>query len=373
MKKILHVSKYYHPFKGGTEQIARECVCALKNKYEQKVICFNHGEGNKIDLVDKVEVIRCKSNGQISSQTISFSYGKMLKCVFNDFKPDIVIFHYPNPFVAHYLLKCLSAQIKFVIYWHLDIVKQKILKNFFIHQNKCLIQRADILIATSQPYIEGSLYLREVKDKCIVVPNCINVERLKFSEDIQNRVKEIRAQNEGKVICLAIGRHTKYKGFKYLIRASRKLDERFIIFIAGRGEETEKLKREAYGDNKVCFLGVVDDNELKAYLIAMDIFCFPSITKNEAFGLALAEGMYYGKPAVTFTIPGSGVNYVCINRENGIEVPNGDVTAYANALIELADNPELRKLLGENGRKRVIDNFLDTKFRCNILNIIESI
>lgn len=130
MKKILHVSKYYHPFKGGTEQIARECVCALKNKYEQKVICFNHGEGNKIDLVDKVEVIRCKSNGQISSQTISFSYGKMLKCVFNDFKPDIVIFHYPNPFVAHYLLKCLSAQIKFVIYWHLDIVKQKILKNF---------------------------------------------------------------------------------------------------------------------------------------------------------------------------------------------------------------------------------------------------
>lgn len=52
---------------------------------------------------------------------------------------------------------------------------------------------------------------------------------------------------------------------------------------------------------------------MKAYLSAMDIFCFPSITKNEAFGLALAEGMYYSKPAITFTIDGSGVNFVSLN------------------------------------------------------------
>lgn len=44
MKRILHISKYYYPFSGGTEQIARDCVNALKDEYEQKVIAFNDGK-----------------------------------------------------------------------------------------------------------------------------------------------------------------------------------------------------------------------------------------------------------------------------------------------------------------------------------------
>lgn len=98
-----------------------------------------------------------------------------------------------------------------------------------------------------------------------------------------------------------------------------------MIYITGTGELTEKLHEEANDDKKVVFTGRIDDMELKALILASDIFCFPSITKNEAFGLALAEGMYYGKPAVTFTIPGSGVNYVSINGETGIEVENRNV------------------------------------------------
>ena len=105
----------------------------------------------------------------------------------------------------------------------------------------------------------------------------------------------------------------------------------------------------------------------------MDIFCFPSITKNEAFGLALAEGMYYGKPAVTFTIPGSGVNYVCLNGENGIEVPNEDVEAYAEALRKLADNPDLRNIYGKNAKMRIINNFLDSQFKKNIREAINAL
>lgn len=97
----------------------------------------------------------------------------------------------------------------------------------------------------------------------------------------------------------------------------------FRIYITGTGELTEKLHEEARGDNKITFTGRIDDTELKALILASDMFCFPSISKNEAFGLALAEGMYYEKPAVTFTIPGSGVNYgniflfrgMCINKK----------------------------------------------------------
>ena len=221
--------------------------------------------------------------------------------------------------------------------------------------------------------MEGSGYLKAAADKCKVVPNCINEEWLQPTEESVRLAEKIRRENAGKVICVAVGRHTEYKGFEYLIQASRELDDRFRIYITGKGELTEELKKRAAGDEKVHFLGTVSDDELKAYLSVMDIFCFPSITKNEAFGLALAEGMYYRKPAVTFHIPGSGVNYVCLDGEDGIEVPNRDVHAYAGAMKKLADSPDMRNELGENGKKRVMEHFLVRQFRENIHAAIDGV
>ena len=363
MKKILHISKYYYPFFGGTEQIARDVVLALKGEYEQKVIAFNDGKDDRTDTVDGIEVIKCGCFAKIAAQSLSTSYGKHLHQVMKDFQPDIVVFHYPNPFVAALLLRELkTTKAKLVVHWHLDIIRQKYLRVLFASQNRRLLECAVKVIATSPNYIEGSQWLQSVKEKCVVVPNCINVERMSVTDDIQKRAEEIRTKNSGKTICVAVGRHTEYKGFTYLIQASKLLDGRFLIYITGTGELTEKLHEEANDDKKVVFTGRIDDMELKALILASDIFCFPSITKNEAFGLALAEGMYYGKPAVTFTIPGSGVNYVSINGETGIEVENRNVKKYAEAMKKLADDAELREKYGDAGRKRVEENFLSTQF-----------
>lgn len=373
MRRVLHISKYYYPFRGGTEQTAQDCVNTLKGKYEQKVLCFNDGKEDRVDCVDEVEIIRVGCFTKISSQSLAYSYGKLLKKVVDEFSPDIIIFHYPNPFAAAYLLKIIPDTCKLVVYWHLDIVKQKILKRFFEGQNKRLILRADILISTSPSYVEGSRYLSSAREKCKIVPSCINEHRLQVTPEVEAKAKQIRADNKDKVICLAVGRHTKYKGFDYLIKAVHLLDDRFQIFLIGQGEETERLEAEAAGDKKIHFLGSVNDVELKGYLRAMDIFCFPSITKNEAFGLALAEGMYYGKPAVTFTIPGSGVNYVCLNGEDGIEVPNRDIEKYAKALIKLADDEKLRNKMGSAAKKRVEENFLLAQFQTNLMRAINSL
>lgn len=363
MKKILHISKYYYPFSGGTEQIARDVVLALKGEYEQKVIAFNDGKDDRIDTVDGIEVIKCGCFAKIAAQSLSTSYGKHLHQVMRDFNPDIVVFHYPNPFVAALLLRELkTTKAKLVVYWHLDIIRQKYLKVLFAPQNRRLLERAEKVIATSPNYIEGSKWLQSVKEKCVVIPNCINVERMAVTHDIQKRAEEIRTENSGKTICVAVGRHTEYKGFTYLIQASKLLNDSFVVFITGTGELTEKLHEEAKADKKVVFTGRIDDTELKALILASDIFCFPSITKNEAFGLALAEGMYYGKPAVTFTIPGSGVNYVSINGETGIEVENRNVEKYAEAIMTLANDEKLRTAFGKAAKKRVVENFLSTAF-----------
>lgn len=374
MKKIFHISKYYYPFSGGTEQIARDIVLALKDEYEQKVIAFNDAKEDKVDIVDGIEVTKCGCFAKISAQSLSTSYKRHLHELMLEFKPDIVIFHYPNPFVARLLLNELkNNNCKLVVYWHLDIVRQKFLKKFFGPQNRQLLEWADKVVATSPNYIEGSQWLQSVKEKCVVIPNCINVERMKVTPEIESWADEIRKENAGKTICVAVGRHTEYKGFTYLIQASKLLDNAFHIYITGTGELTEKIHEEAKGDNKITFTGRIDDTELKALILASDIFCFPSITKNEAFGLALAEAMYYEKPAVTFTIPGSGVNYVSLNKVTGIEVENRNIEKYVDAMRMLAQNKEMRLKYGKAGKERVENNFLSTQFCSNIKKLLQSI
>lgn len=373
MMKILHVSKYYAPFQGGTEQIARECVHALAGQSEQRVICFQHSGGDQMDVMDGVPVVRCGCQAKIRSQSLSWSYGRQLKKLMDDFAPEVVIFHYPNPFAAHFLLRSLPAGAKLIVYWHLDIVKQTFLRRFFAGQNRALLRRATRVITTSRSYAQGSPWLGQAQDKCRVISNCIDVQRLMMTEAVRTRAEAIRRQHKGKVICLTVGRHSEYKGLSYLIRAGKLLDDRFRFIITGQGEQTRQLRREAGADARFLFAGLVDDDQLKAYLAAADIFCFPSITRNESFGVALAEAMYFGLPAVTFTIPGSGVNEVCPNGVTGLEVPNRDVQAYARALQTLAEDEALRHRLGKAGRSRVKEHYMNDRFRQSIITLMEEL
>lgn len=373
--KILQVTNYYFPFIGGIEQVTRDCSDALKGEHEVKVFCFNHEKGDKIDEVDGVEIIRAGCFAKVASQSLSFSYGKLLKKTLREFAPDVVIFHYPNPFAAHFLLKHLKRlkNCKLIVWWHLDITKQKILGKLFKGQNKRLLRRADKVVATSPKYIEGSRFLQSVREKCVVIPCCVNDSRMHPDAGVLARAEELKKENEGKTVCLAMGRHVPYKGIEYLVRASKLLDENFLVWIGGRGPLTEELKALAAGDKKVTFLGRVENDELVSRILACDIFCFPSITKNEAFGIALAEAMAYAKPAVTFTIEGSGVNYVSLNGLTGIEVENRNVAAYAEAIKKLASDAQLRKTYGENAKRRVEELFTNEKFTQNVNDLLESL
>ena len=384
MEKILQISNYMYPHVGGIEQVARDIAQALsQTNVEQRIICFNEDAADGArrcrrrettrDIVDGVDVVRCGCAAKIRSQSISLTYPRELKRILAEFSPDVVVFHYPNPFEARWLLKELPPETKLILYWHLDIVKQIVLRGLFRGQNEALIRRADRIVATSVAYIDGSPWLSQCREKCVVIPNCINEERMRKTARSDDLAGEIRRKNRGKIICLAVGRHIRYKGIAYLVQAAKQLDERTAVYIIGRGDETKKLMREAERDPKIHFLGTVSDDELKAWLTAADIFCFPSITKNEAFGLALAEAMYYGKPAVTFTIPGSGVNEICPNGQTGIEVPNRDVDAYAKAIRTLADDKRLRARLGANGRKRAEKELLFSQFGERIRALLNGI
>ncbi|WP_295077791.1 glycosyltransferase [Ruminococcus sp.] len=383
--KILQISNYLYPHIGGIEQVARDIAASLHDREdtEQMIICFNEdaqdgeytcrrGE-NVTDEVDGVKVVRCGCIAKAASQSISLSYPCGLKRTLADFAPDIVIFHYPNPYVASFLLPMLKKETKLIVYWHLDITKQKYLGKLFHFQTLRLCRRASRIVATSPNYIDGSPYLSSFRDKCTVIPNCISADRLKTTPAIEEKAEKIRRRFAGKTIVFAVGRHVEYKGMKYLVRAAKFLGYDFAVLIGGKGPLTGELFRERAGDKNVRMLGRIDDETLAACLTACDIFAFPSITKNEAFGIALAEGMYFGKPAVTFTIKGSGVNYVSLDGVTGTECPNADTEAYAEALKKLAYDEELRGRYGAAARQRVMDNFMFEGFRDRVNRLITEV
>ena len=366
--KILQITKRYNPYVGGIEQVTEDIASSF-DKGEQRIICFNHEKGTKREKVNGVEVVRVNCPIIIASQPIAVGYKKVLKEEIENFKPDIVIFHYPNPFASHFLVNYLkNKKFRLITYYHADIVKQKFLKIFFNRQTKKLLSNSDYIVATSPNYIDDSEFLSKYKNKCTVIPNCVNTDRLNgVNEKLVNKIKE---EYKNKCLCFAVGRHVPYKGMEYLIKASKYLDDRFQIVIGGSGPLTNKLKKLAKIDNKIKFVGRLEPELLKSYYQACDIFCFPSITKNEAFGIALAEAMYYGKPVITFTIPGSGVNYVNIKNETGLEVENSNYEEYAKAIIKLYENKDLREKYGNNAKARVEKLFTLTSFKENIKKII---
>ncbi len=370
--KLLQISNYYYPHIGGIEQVARDVSNSVG--CERKVFCFSADKNTTVETVDGVEVIKAGCFAKVASQSLSFVYGKLLKKTFREFQPDVVIFHYPNPFAAHFLLKVLKKypDCKLIVYWHLDIVKQRFLKTFFNGQNKRLLKRADKVVCTSPNYLKDSPWLSSVENKCTVIPNCINLKS-DISEEVSELIKTIKADAGNKVTCFAIGRHIPYKGMEYLVRASKYLPENYRVYIAGQGPLTDSLKELAGADGKVVFLGKVSDEQKIAYYKACDIFCFPSITKNEAFGIALAEGMSFSKPAVTFTINGSGVNYVSLKDVTGLEVENGNSEKFAEAIKTLGENTALAEKLGEAAGKRVKENFTFEKFKENINELLLSV
>lgn len=383
--RILHISKYYYPFLGGTEQVARDMVKALIDiGAEQKVICFNedvndgkhkyvHNEIEK-DKIDNVDVIRCGYFLKLSSQAVSMDYGQELKKLMDKFNPNIVILHYPNPFATHYLLKYKDRDFKLLVYWHLDITKQKVLKHFFHKQNLDLIHRADRILGATPKHVDESEFTPVFGDKRYILPYMIDESNLVMNNAEIETGKMIKEKYAGKILGFFIGRHVPYKGLTYLIKASKELGNENIHFlIAGSGEITESLKEEAKEDTKIEFLGRITDSERRSYLYASDIVCFPSITRNEGFGLALAEGMYFGHPAVTFTIPSSGVNYVNLDGVTGIECPNCDYKAYAAALKRLVKDEGLKQQYGKAARQRILDNFTSGSFKQNIIRLIEGL
>lgn len=365
--KILHISKYYYPYIGGVENTCKYLADSFSENNEVAIVCFNEDKANKIEYVNNVKIYRVGTWINIARQALSLSYFPVLHKAIKEFKPDIIHFHWANPYPAAVLLTMIPKNVKLIVHWHMDIIKQRRIYPLIKPIETALLKRANRIFVTSPNYRDCSKPLHPFRDKVDIVQSAIDEHSFTEKDTDKDKILSINLQYQNKPIVFFVGRHIEYKGLIYLIEAEKHVMSDCEFVIAGNGPLTAELKKSCKS-SRVHFIGKISDEELRCYLYASTVFAFPSITKNEAFGLSLAQAMFCRLPAVTFTIEGSGVNWVSINNETCIEVPNKDSLAYAKAIDKLISDNKLHDQLADNGYKRVLQYFTLPKEieACNI-------
>jgi glycosyltransferase involved in cell wall biosynthesis len=371
-KKILHISNYYVPHIGGTEITCQYLAEGSKERYDVKVICFSESQKDKVETINGITVYKAGVSVNIARQSLSLSYYRILREIIVTWKPDLIHFHYPNPFVTALLLPLLPKQTKLYLHWHLDVTTQKKIYPFIKPLERRLLKRANMIVTTSPDYKESSKPLQDFIHKVKILPSAIDISKFNLNDDDIHAIDKIRKRYDERKIVFYAGRHVLHKGVHLLLDAATYLENDCTIYIAGNGTITKDIKQQC-GLKNVIFLDRLDNDELKHYYYAADIFAFPSYTRSEAFGLVLAEAMYCKTAAVTFTIKGSGVNWVCLNGVTGIEVENSNIREYAKAIDELLSDDFLRNRYAENGRVRVINEFTIEKEICILMSHYNSL
>lgn len=166
------------------------------------------------------------------------------------------------------------------------------------------------------------------------------------------------------------GRFVDWKGIQFLLEAFKQVAPKnnAILHLIGDGilrQEIEKtLISSPYFKEKVTLHGWLSREESAKIIRQCDVFIMPSL--RECGGTAILEAMALGLPviATNWLGPASYLNSTC-----GILIEptskEGFVKGLADAMIQVSQSEELRHQMGEEGRKRILNNYFDWDAKVN--------
>ena len=141
------------------------------------------------------------------------------------------------------------------------------------------------------------------------------------------------------------------KRIDVLIKAMRYVKSDIKLYIAGTGPKEQELKALAANDDRIKFLGFVNDDEVEKYYA--DSLVIPYFPYDEDYGLITIEAMMHKKPVIT-TVDAGGPTEFVFNGETGF-VTELDEKAIAEKINYFIDYPEEARRQGENAYQIVKD------------------
>jgi glycosyltransferase involved in cell wall biosynthesis len=363
MFRILQVNKLYHPWLGGVETVAKDTAESLHGTDGiafTNLVCQPKGK-RQIDFVNGVKTYRARSWGMKSGMPLSLDFFVLFRKLVRD--ADILILHHPFPlaFVAYRLL---GRKKKLMVWYHSDIIRQKLTKLPFLPFIRFALKASDHIFVSTNAMVSNSATLRGFSEKCRVVHFSVEISRFALTDDIKKQADDIRKQY-GKPLVLCVGRLVYYKGFTYLIQAMKDVPAHLLIIGTGPLAKTLRNEIESFGlSERVRVIDPVDD--LVPYYHACDVFALPSCEPSEAFGVVQIEALACGKPVVNTALT-SGVPEVSVDGRTGRTVPPKDAKAMSSALRDILKDENTYARFSRNALQEVAARFSREVFGSEVL------
>ena len=355
--KVLHLGKFDGDV-GGIERHLRALLGGLPADIE--AVNLVAGDEPRTDQHRRYGylTVRAACHSVVASVAVAPSMPLLARRLHREHRFDIVHLHFPDP-LGQLTAMSLPRKVRRVISWHSDIIKQKTALALYRPFLDAFVRDADAIIGATPQHFSASQQMVPGKAGQLrkVIPYGFDPAAFAWNDAARERRAILTAEQRGRPVIFAVGRHVWYKGFDVLIRAMREVDA--DLWIGGRGPLTQSLQeaaRDAGVSGQVRFLGFIPDAELVAYYDACDVFCLPSTGLGEQFGLVQLEAMQCAKPVVATRL-GTGVEYVTQDGTTGLLVEPDNEQALAQALARLLADVGLRARLGAAGRRRVADEF----------------
>jgi glycosyltransferase involved in cell wall biosynthesis len=194
--------------------------------------------------------------------------------------------------------------------------------------------------------------------KFIYIPNGMSLEEMEKTQPLDEKVLNNIPKN--KFIVGYIGTLGLVNALDFFIDAAKKLitHSNIHFLLVGQGGEKEKLIQMAEGLGNVSFIDAIPKLQVQSLLQNIDL-CFIGSRTNPLyrFGVSpnkLFDYMYSAKPII-YAI--DSVGSLVQDANCGLSIGSDNSDALANAVLNMYNLSESgRKVLGENGKKFVLEN-----------------
>lgn len=234
-----------------------------------------------------------------------------------------------------------------------DLLNKSLIEKFLIFYQLLFMDR---IIAVSDSNRNLFKIGNKVSGKVCTIYNGIDLK--KFDCLAKNSRREELDVADSAVVIGIIGVFDKCKGHIYLFQALEKLVldgmKNFICLVVGNGREKDNLKNYIIDkkiNHSVRFLGW--RNDIPKLLEEIDIVVMPSV--QESFPRVPLEAMAMKVPVIATSV--GGLPESIENNNTGILVPPADAKSLSKAISFLIGHPDVRKKMGEAGRKKVEERF----------------
>ncbi len=234
-------------------------------------------------------------------------------------------------------------------------------KKDFLH--KWIYNRVDITFAISTMIKNNLLETTpQSENKIKLLHNSVNTKYFNPALFDPNKVRNEFNIKEDNILIGMVARLSYGKGHEEFFAMAHRVIQKhpnlrcLIVGEAAKNEKEFEIKFKKMVvdlgiEDKVIFAGFRRD--IPDILAALDVFVFPS--PDEAFGIALTEALSMGK--ANLCTRAAGVLDIAVDNETSFLFDVRNVDQMVEKLETLIEQPELRKQMGQNARKRAIEHF----------------